>query len=95
MPMDLNMYITTAMAKELKDNGGRRLGIDRRQFLYTNHIPDRRLCEDRRAGLERRNHIDRRRGKVVILENKKDLRESKDRRSGSDRREIFSAALSS
>ena len=80
---DLTMNIT-AMAIALIDNGGRRLGIDRRQFLYTNHIPDRRLCEDRRTGLERRNCLDRRRGKLVIAKNRKNLREGKDRRSGSD-----------
>jgi hypothetical protein len=91
---DLNMNIT-AMAIALVDNGGRRLGIDRRHFLYTNHIPDRRLGEDRRAGLDRRNHIDRRSGKMIIVKNRKNLREGKDRRSGSDRRAAFSAALSS
>lgn len=84
----------TALPIALIDNGGRRLGIDRRQFLYTNHIPDRRLCEDRRNGLDRRNYINRRKGKVVIIENGTDLREGKDRRSGSDRRATFSAGLS-
>ena len=36
------------------DNGGRRSGIDRRQFSYTAHIPERRYGEDRRSGIERR-----------------------------------------
>ena len=84
----------TAMAIALIDNGGRRLGIDRRQFLYTNHIPDRRLDEDRRTGRDRRENIDRRNEKVVIIRNRKDLIEGKDRRSSPDRRSTFSAALS-
>ena len=90
---DLTMNIT-AMAIALIDNGGRRLGIDRRQFLYTNHIPDKRLGEDRRTGLDRRDNIDRRSGKVVIIKNREDLREGTDRRSSPDRRLTFSTALS-
>lgn len=84
----------TAMAIALIDNGGRRLGIDRRQFLYTNHIPDRRLDEDRRTGRDRREILDRRSGEVAIIKNRKDLREGKDRRSSPDRRSSFSAASS-
>jgi len=89
---DLTMNIT-AMAIALIDNGGRRLGIDRRQFSYTNHIPDRRLGEDRRTDLDRRDNIDRRSGKVVIIKNRKDLREGKDRRSSLERRATFATAL--
>jgi hypothetical protein len=56
----------------LRDNGGRRSGIDRRHFSYTTHIPerrrgsewrwadDRRNCEDRRCGDDRRSGVDRR-----------------------------------
>lgn len=36
------------------DKGGRRSGIDRRQFSYAIHIPERRSEEDRRGGLDRR-----------------------------------------
>lgn len=36
------------------DNGGRRLGMDRRYFLYFNHIPERRSGIDRRSGGDRR-----------------------------------------
>ena len=43
-----------------KDNGGRRSGIERRQFSYSSHIPERRCDEDRRSGLDRRNDISRR-----------------------------------
>jgi hypothetical protein len=84
----------TAMTIALIDNGGRRLGFDRRQFLYTNHIPDRRRDEDRRTGCDRRDNTDRRNGKVVIIKNREDLREGKDRRSIPDRRSTFSTDLS-
>ena len=50
-----------------RDSGRRRSGIDRRQFNYSKHIPERRLeverrsGEARRSGLERRGSVDRRR----------------------------------
>ncbi len=37
-----------------RDNGGRRLGFERRQFCYNGHIPERRSRKDRRNGLDRR-----------------------------------------
>ncbi|MFW9906044.1 MAG: hypothetical protein ACFFFH_17105 [Candidatus Thorarchaeota archaeon] len=42
------------MKQLLLDNGGRRSGMDRRQFSYTAHIPERRSGEDRRSGFDRR-----------------------------------------
>lgn len=36
------------------DNGGRRLGIERRQFDYSIHLPERREGLDRRMMPERR-----------------------------------------
>ena len=42
------------MSKILHDNGGRRSGIDRRQFSYDFHIPERRSGKDRRSGNDRR-----------------------------------------
>jgi len=42
------------MTHTLPDNGGRRLGIDRRQFSYTTYIPERRSGKDRRSGNDRR-----------------------------------------
>ena len=36
------------------DNGGRRSGIERREFSYTNYFPERR------SGKDRRNEVDRR-----------------------------------
>ena len=43
----------------LAENGGRRLGIDRRVFSYTCHIPERRSGKDRRCGKDRRSGKDR------------------------------------
>lgn len=42
------------MKPTLLDNGGRRLGVDRRQFSYTLHIPEHRSGKERRSGLDRR-----------------------------------------
>jgi hypothetical protein len=50
------------MASRPLDNGGRRSGIDRRQFSYDSHIPERRAIAERRIGADRRIGLDRRRG---------------------------------
>jgi hypothetical protein len=42
------------MELSIKDKGGRRSGIDRRQFSYNDHIPERRSGKDRRSGFDRR-----------------------------------------
>ena len=39
----------------LLDNGGRRLGFERRQFAYSYYYPERRVGLDRRLRPERRN----------------------------------------
>jgi|WetSurMetagenome_2_1015567.scaffolds.fasta_scaffold1191073_2 hypothetical protein len=44
---------------ELRENSGRRPGIDRRYFSYSNHIPERRHIVDRRSYVERRSVEDR------------------------------------
>ena len=38
----------------LWDKGGRRIGVDRRTFSYSLHIPERRSHKDRRKGDIRR-----------------------------------------
>ena len=38
----------------LPDNGGRRSVIERRQFSYSGHIPERRSGKERRSGNDRR-----------------------------------------
>jgi len=42
------------MKNVLFDNGGRRSEIERRQFSYNGHIPERRSNKDRRSGLDKR-----------------------------------------
>jgi hypothetical protein len=42
------------MRYKLSDNGVRRLGKERRQFSYDQHIPERRSGKERRSGLSRR-----------------------------------------
>lgn len=41
----------------LSDRGGRRLGIDRRKFTYTLHIPERRMGGERRSIKDRRGEL--------------------------------------
>jgi hypothetical protein len=42
------------MSDILHENGGRRSGIERRQFSYVQYIPERRSGKDRRSGFDRR-----------------------------------------
>jgi hypothetical protein len=42
---------------KLADNGGTRIGIDRRKFHYTAHAPEKRSGIDRRKGFDRRNSL--------------------------------------
>ena len=46
----------------LSDNGGRRSGVNRRIYKYTDHIPERRDGPERRSGMDRRSGRDRRSG---------------------------------
>ena len=85
------------------DNGGRRLGVDRRQYSYTEHIPARRSDDGRRSvsdrrsgsGFERRNSIDRRLIEYAadIYAKIKDRRNENGRRSGMERRAAFAVEL--
>ena len=50
------------------DNGGGRVGLDRRQFSYVVHVPERR------SGTERRNEIDRRKGRGIRRKSDKERR---------------------
>jgi hypothetical protein len=45
----------------IKDNGGSRSGVERRQFDYTESIPERRSGKERRKGFDRRMGLGRRR----------------------------------
>ena len=74
----------TNIVSELIDNGGRRIGVKRREFSYTNHLPNGRSEKDRRSG------------KIIfkkIQRPENDLREGIKRRSGLDRRIAFTKVL--
>ncbi len=83
---------SASFAMALIDNGGRRLGVDSRQFSYTDHIPDRRTDNERRNGIDRRSGKDRRSGELTKTKMAEYKRKGKDRRNGLERRAAFSAA---
>ena len=70
-----------------EDNGGRRLGIDRRVFCYDSHIPERRRGNDQRSGHDRRTGDERRR--LIIVIRQPNRQKGPERRSGRDRRTAF------
>lgn len=94
---------STSGALPLIDCGGRRIGMERRSFSYSGHIPERRSGEDRRQAPDRRSGLDRRdaRGRRKVAERGafkehneipqivKDVNRGFDRRSGRDRRVAF------
>ena len=82
----------SAITLALIDYGGRRAGVDRRQFSYTDHIPDGRFRKDRRSSIEQRNGFDRRDNKVVELKFE-NMRKGIDSRFGTERRAAVAAAL--
>jgi hypothetical protein len=41
------------MSQILPNNGEKRSGIERREFSYDQHIPERRSGKDRRSGFDR------------------------------------------
>jgi hypothetical protein len=74
------------------DNGGRRVGLERRSFSYDGVLPemradtDRRSGEDRRCYMERRKGLDRRNGSHLVRTAFGERRSPSDRRSRMDRR---------
>jgi len=66
---------------ELRDYGGRRSGIDRRYFSYSDHIPERRLGKDRRTCEERRSGSNRRHPEIRLDNLMEEKRIYSDRRS--------------
>ncbi|MEJ2658678.1 MAG: hypothetical protein P8012_16075 [Desulfobacterales bacterium] len=42
------------MVSFIKYNGDKRLGLDRRQYSYDKHIPERRSGKERRNGFDRK-----------------------------------------
>ena len=50
--------MVNAPGEARNDNGGRRTGVDRRQFSYSTYIPERRTEKERRSGSDRRKRED-------------------------------------
>ena len=50
----INADENEVMASFIRDNGGERSGLDRRQFSYNRHVPERRSDQDRRSKFDRR-----------------------------------------
>ena len=81
------------------DNGGRRTGMDRRYFSYSDHIPERRVGEGRRKTPDRRRVLDRRgetgqrlfgsRNRLIYVGKDVNQESGLDRRRGEDRRSAF------
>ena len=65
------------------DQGGRRLGQERRQYVYSGHIPERRSGSERRCGVDRRSGLERRENPAS---NVVDMAVWKERRLREDRR---------
>ena len=86
----------TEPACGIRDNGGRRLGGERRRFSYSVCIPERRPGSDRRSGLDRREGLDRRSciDRRSCMDRRcgefgprdLEMRGGKDRRNGTERR---------
>jgi DNA-binding XRE family transcriptional regulator len=51
---DKNKVFGDDMESSIKDNGARRSSVDRRQFKYTEYIPEQRFDKERRSELDRR-----------------------------------------
>ena len=51
---DHNKVFSDDMESFANDNGGRRSGVDRREFKYARHIPEQRSNKERRDRLDRR-----------------------------------------
>jgi hypothetical protein len=54
---------------DIKDNGNRRLDMDRREFSYTAYLPERRSGKDRRGVSDHRNIQNYERISISDLEN--------------------------
>ena len=52
--MEKMMNETVLNSDRTSPKGGRRLGIERREFSFTAHVPERRCGEDRRNRDDRR-----------------------------------------
>jgi hypothetical protein len=60
-----DMRLKNEVIWPLADHGGRRSGVERRQFSYISHLPERRSGQDRRTGKDRRSAFDRRNSMIL------------------------------
>jgi hypothetical protein len=73
--------VSSKIAWEFIDNGGRRLWIERRSFSYSDHIPERRDKKSRRVYEDRRHRSDRRAPEPHVISMMEEKRKGVDRRS--------------
>jgi len=59
---DVRPLYNMKMELKIADNGGTRVGIDRRKFHYTAYVPEKRSVMDRRKEFDRRSSMARKRG---------------------------------
>jgi len=77
----------------IRDNFGRRSGLDRRRIYTPNYMKERRSGEDRRIGTDRRGSSDRREEQDRIERSKSNVGNNRQaewfKRSGVDRRDFM------
>ena len=83
---------------DLVDKGGRRTGINRRRFAYTDHATDRRYRNDRRNGQDRRLVVEQRSGNDRRASRNvgskfEEMRRGLDRRRDIERRSEYAAVF--
>jgi hypothetical protein len=61
----VDMRLKNAVIWFLADRGGRRSGLERRQFSHILHLPERRSGQDRRSGKERRGTFHRKNNMIL------------------------------
>ena len=79
---------TSYVTFSIRDNGGRRSGLERRGFSYAGHVPERREGTERRIGLDRRGNKE---GRMPDRRMAAQSIPSKDRRRSVDRRDFVIA----
>jgi len=67
------MTVSVMRSDRMSEKGGRRVGIERREFLFTAYAPERRKGEDRREYEDRRQEP---RILTCLKKNKDDLNEN-------------------
>ena len=67
------MTVSVMKSDRMSEKGGRRVGIERREFLFTAYAPERRNGEDRREYEDRRQEP---RILTCLKKNKDDLNEN-------------------